>query len=164
MNILKQKQGKPLVKMQGATLVEVLVSVLIFSCGMLAIAGLQAESFKSTGGVQYRAEAIHLVSAYVGKIKAVAPPAADGGMATAAAQAPFVPGGTEFVFFENELTGKLPGASTPTVDFTPDSCAVTLPVGSSCVDITVTWNPAGEKYAGGDTAHRYTQTSVIGSN
>jgi type IV pilus assembly protein PilV len=148
------RKQKPIRKMEGSTLVEVLVSVLIFSCGMLAIAGLQAVSFKNTGDVQYRAEAIHLVNAYVGKIKAMTPAAMSGGAGQVVTL--FESGGSEFVLFENELAEKLPEAGVPVVNFIADA---SLPGGTRLVDITVTWQPPGE-----DVTRRYTQTSVIGNN
>jgi len=163
MNDRKQKLKRPFRKMRGDTLLEVMVSVLIFACGMLAIAGLQAESFKNTGNVQYRAEAIHLVNAYVGKIKAMTPAAKDGGAANVVTD--FGAGGSEFLLFENELKNKLPEASVDTVDFSPSSCPAGLPTTSRCVDITVTWQQPGEKDSKGvAVTHRYTQTSVIGNN
>ncbi|MCL2298009.1 MAG: hypothetical protein FWC38_01380 [Proteobacteria bacterium] len=140
--------------MQGSSLVEVLVSVLIFSCGMLAMAGLQAVSFKNTGDVQYRAEAIHLVNAYVGKIKAMTPAAMSGGAGQVASL--FESGGNEFGLFENELTKKLPGAGAPVVHFMADA---NLPGETRLVEITVTWQTPGE-----NAIRRYTQTSVIGNN
>jgi Tfp pilus assembly protein PilV len=160
----KQKPGKPFRKMQGDTLLEVLVSLLIFSCGMLAIAGFQAESFKNTGDVQYRAEAIHLVNAYVGKMKAMTPVAAAGGASDSAFQARFH-SGNEFDLFEQELATKLPRPGTPTVSFSTTCATAALPPEASCVDITVTWQPPGQKDADGNEAtYRYRQTSVIGNN
>jgi type IV pilus assembly protein PilV len=159
MDYRKLKPGRRVKKMQGAMLMEVLVSLLIFSCGMLAIAGLQAESFKNSGDVQYRAEAIHLVNTYVGKIKSTTPPAVDGGAAVVAGN--FEAGGTEFDLFQNEVNGSLPGAGAPVVTFIADP---NLPAGTRRVDITVTWQPPGGKYAGEDVSRRYTQASIIGNN
>jgi len=160
----KLESGKPFGMMRGSTLLEVLVSVLIFSCGMLAIAAQQAGSVKNSSDVQYRAEAIQLVNAFVGKMKAatpscVPPSCASGGVASI--QGVFQ-SGDEFNAFTQQLAGRLPGAGTPTVDFSVDP---TLPVGTMVVDITVNWQPPGEKdSSGAQVTSQYRQSSVIGMN
>jgi len=51
---------------QGVVLIEVLVSILIFSVGVLAIVGLQANMIKNTADAQYRSEASHIAQARIG--------------------------------------------------------------------------------------------------
>lgn len=51
---------------RGATLLEVLVGILIFSLGILAIVGLQAVSIKGQSDAKYRADAAYLASQIIG--------------------------------------------------------------------------------------------------
>jgi type IV pilus assembly protein PilV len=157
MRRLNQKSEKRPEKMEGATLLEVLVSILIFSCGMLAIVGLQASSFQNSGDVQYRAEAIHMVNAYVGKMKAMTPRANAGG--AGGIEGDFH-SGNEFDHFKAEVAAKLPEGDVPEVRFyTGADIGVALPPETRLVDITVTWQRPGE-----DDVRQYMQTSVIGNN
>lgn len=47
---------------KGATLIEVLVAVLIFSIGVLAVVGLQAVAIQTTSEAKYRADASFIAS------------------------------------------------------------------------------------------------------
>lgn len=53
---------------QGATLIEALVAVLIFSIGILATVGLQAMAVSSTTDAKYRADASFLANQILGRI------------------------------------------------------------------------------------------------
>jgi type IV pilus assembly protein PilV len=52
----------------GFMLLEVLVSILIFSLGVLAVVGLQAASAKDSSQAKYRADATMLVNDLVGRM------------------------------------------------------------------------------------------------
>ncbi|MCL2872661.1 MAG: prepilin-type N-terminal cleavage/methylation domain-containing protein [Betaproteobacteria bacterium] len=174
----KLESGKPFRKtyVRGSTLLEVLVSVLIFSCGMLAIAAQQAGSVKNSSEVQYRAEVIQLVNAYVGKIKAMAPSFSIDPNGVMSLQSQFegnlsacTSGITEFEKLECGLTDLLGADMKPTskVIFTPifSTSAGTLLQGTAQVDIEVSWQPLGEKDASGNpVVSYYRQSSVIGNN
>jgi type IV pilus assembly protein PilV len=51
---------------QGVVLIEVLVAILIFSIGVLAIVGLQATMVKNTADVKYRADASYIAQTRIG--------------------------------------------------------------------------------------------------
>ena len=51
---------------KGAVLLEALISVLIFSFGILAISGLQGAMMKNTADATYRAEASYVVQQQLG--------------------------------------------------------------------------------------------------
>jgi type IV pilus assembly protein PilV len=53
---------------QGAVLLEALIAVLIFSFGLLALAGLQAAMIKNTDDAKYRAEATFIAQQKLGEI------------------------------------------------------------------------------------------------
>jgi len=55
-------------KQQGAVLLEALIAILIFSFGILAIAGLQGAMVKNTTDSNYRAEASYIVQQQVGRM------------------------------------------------------------------------------------------------
>lgn len=59
--------GLPKIKaQQGSVLLEALIAVVIFSFGILAVAGLQAAMMKNTTDATYRAEAAYMVQQYLG--------------------------------------------------------------------------------------------------
>ena len=53
---------------QGAILLEALIAVLIFSFGILALAGLQTVMIKNTDDAKYRAEATFIAQQKLGEI------------------------------------------------------------------------------------------------
>jgi type IV pilus assembly protein PilV len=53
---------------QGAVLLEALIAILIFSFGILALAGLQSVMIKNTTDASYRAEASNLAQQQLGRL------------------------------------------------------------------------------------------------
>lgn len=53
---------------QGAVLLEAMIAVLIFSLGVLALAGLQSAMIKNTDDAKYRAEAAFVAQQSLGRI------------------------------------------------------------------------------------------------
>lgn len=53
---------------QGAVLLEALIAILIFSLGVLALAGLQSTMIKNTDNAKYRAEASFIAQQKLGEI------------------------------------------------------------------------------------------------
>ncbi len=53
---------------QGATLIEALVAILIFSIGILAVVGLQALSVRAVSDARYRADASFLANQALGRL------------------------------------------------------------------------------------------------
>ena len=52
----------------GAALLEALISILIFSMGIIALLGLQAAAIKNSGDSKYRADATYLANQIIGQI------------------------------------------------------------------------------------------------
>ncbi|MGV8934225.1 MAG: type IV pilus modification protein PilV [Gallionellaceae bacterium] len=52
----------------GSALLEALISILIFSMGILALLGLQAAAIKNSGDAKYRADATYLASQIIGQM------------------------------------------------------------------------------------------------
>lgn len=65
-----QKYKIPRTKLaqKGVSLLEVLIAILIFSFGVLAIVGLQASMIKNTSGSKYRADASYIAQKTIGLI------------------------------------------------------------------------------------------------
>ena len=57
---------RPAARVRGFMLIEVLVSILIFSIGVLALVGLQAKMTKAQSASKYRADAAYLSNELVG--------------------------------------------------------------------------------------------------
>lgn len=53
---------------QGATLIEALAAILIFSIGILAVVGLQALSVRAVSDARYRADASFLANQALGRL------------------------------------------------------------------------------------------------
>ncbi|MFW5431824.1 MAG: prepilin-type cleavage/methylation domain-containing protein [Methylophilaceae bacterium] len=53
---------------QGAVLLEALIAVVIFSFGILALAGLQGAMVKNTTNANFRSEAGHIAQQHLGQI------------------------------------------------------------------------------------------------
>jgi type IV pilus assembly protein PilV len=53
---------------QGVILIEVLVAILIFSVGVLAIVGLQANMIQNTAEAKYRSEASYIAQVRIGQM------------------------------------------------------------------------------------------------
>jgi type IV pilus assembly protein PilV len=64
----KNKPYKMTKNQQGSVLIEALISVLIFSMGILALVGLQTAMLKNTSESKYRAEASFLAQQRLGQM------------------------------------------------------------------------------------------------
>ena len=53
---------------QGVILIEVLVAILIFSVGVLAIVGLQANMIQNTAEAKYRSDASYIAQVRIGQM------------------------------------------------------------------------------------------------
>jgi type IV pilus assembly protein PilV len=53
---------------QGVVLIEAMVAILIFSLGVLAVAGLQASMIKNTSDSKYRADASYYAQQMIGQM------------------------------------------------------------------------------------------------
>lgn len=116
----------------GATLLEVLVSVLILSLGILALVGLQARSITAASDAKFRVEATNYADQVIGQMWAdrVNLPNYPTFAAPAAAA------------WRDRLMGAggnppgLPGAVLPAIVVTPDP-------NGNLVTVTVRWVPPG---------------------
>lgn len=64
----KQKISSPGYTQQGVVLLEVMIAILIFSMGVLAVIGLQAAMIKNTAESKFRADAGYLAQQRLGQM------------------------------------------------------------------------------------------------
>lgn len=109
---------KPMKLQQGIALLEALIAVLIFSMGVLALAGLQSAMVKNTSDAKYRAEATFIAQERLGMMWV--------GLGDVADLADFVEDATD-------ISAILPNG-TRTVEVSPEGL----------VTVTITWQLPGE--------------------
>jgi type IV pilus assembly protein PilV len=148
----------------GAMLLEVLVSVLLFALGIVALVGLQAKALGTTGDIRDRTEAVNLVNEYVANMWAEG-----GGNATtnptgthASMQTAWQTGSTNCnSFIATRVVPLLGAGSTMTVAFTNRGTpGATAGLGNASmmadVQVTIQWNDRRDT-----TTHNYSQISPL---
>lgn len=159
-------------KQQGSMLLEALISILIFSIGILAIIGLQATSIKMSSDAKYRTDASMLANQQLSLMWADIASATTA--ATAAIPTPFDPlefvsyasGGTNFNPWYSNIAATLPNASATIATNTIVSCdnypcppspSKVLQTTRTDVTLTINWQAPGE------SIHTYQTTALISS-
>ena len=108
---------------QGVILIEVLVAILIFSVGVLAIVGLQANMIQNTAEAKYRSEASYIAQVRIGQMWADQANLATY-LETNTDISTLLPGGTRTVTqpnpgeFQVRVTWLAPGPTSTTHNFT----------------------------------------------
>lgn len=128
-------------KQTGSMLLEGLISILLFSIGILAIVGLQAASIKMVGDAKYRSDASLLADQLIGQMWA-----SDRTAATLQGNFSSTPAGALYVNWASSVNATMPGvsgvaANQPTVVFTTNTLTTTP---SSIATITIYWNSPKE--------------------
>jgi len=130
----------------GVMLLEVLIAILIFSMGILAVVGLQAASIAASGDAKYRSDASLLANRLIGQMWV-------SNRTPATLQAAFQTGGASYVIWAADVQSALPGVAA-----NPPTVGVLQVVGpnatSSQVTITIFWKTPSRS-----DIHRY-QTMV----
>lgn len=120
----------------GVVLIEALVSILIFSFGILAIIGLQASAIKMSSDAKYRSDASLFANQLIGQMMS-------GDKTAATLIAAFQSGGASFVAWRDAMaaTNRLPGVAV-----NPPTVAVAV---DGTVTVTIFWQ------APGDSVHQH---------
>lgn len=128
----------------GFSLVEALVSILIFSIGVLALIALQVTSVRQSSNAKYRSDAALLANQLIGEMWVT-------DRVATTLQTNFNTGGAGYTTWANAVQAHLPGAvaSAPTV-------AVAA---NGQVTITVFWKAPNEQAT--DPTHQYTSIAQI---
>lgn len=133
-------------RQQGASLLEALIGILIFSTGILALVGMQALAIKHVSDAKYRADASFLANQLTGEMwvnrAELATYAYAGGGSPPAVLANWVAN------VQNDLPGVTAGANQPTVT-----------VAGTTVTVNIFWTPPGI-----GTQHRYITIAYINAN
>jgi len=120
----------------GSILLEGLISILLFSVGILAIVGLQTASIKMVGDAQYRSEASMLANQLIGQMWT-------SDRTPATLQTNYgSPSGPTYMNWVNSVNTSLPGvsgvpANQPVVTVVPSTLTVAP---SSVVTVTIFWS------------------------
>ena len=135
---------------RGAFLLEALVALLIFSFGLMAMAGLQTRAARHFNEAQYRANAAELVQATIASMRASDP-------ATLASRFDRSAGTADWLALLSQAK-RLPGVNDvrnlPVIEIL-DGPTTT----SRQVSLSVFWQTPGDI-----TAHRYAASTVIATN
>lgn len=148
-------------RQSGSVLIEAMVSVVIFSFGLLALISMQSAAVRSTTDAKYRSDASFLANQIIGQMWGVATASLNGfsnGVATTAANAAACPTGggvatsaeaTAWLASVNEL---LPGAESTRQQ-------ITVNAATGLVTVRVCWL---DRAAGG--YHNHVITAQINKN
>lgn len=117
---------------RGFSLIEGLVSILIFSLGILALVGLQANSIQQSSNAKYRSDASMLVNELIGRMWVT-------DRSAATLQTNFNTGGAGYNAWLTEVQAALPtsAASAPAVSVSADGL----------VTVNLYWKAPGEQAA-----------------
>ena len=144
----------PLRQQSGFMLLEVLVSILIFSIGVLSIVGLQVASVKQSSAAEHRTDASLLANELIGRMWV-------SNRTNATLNAQFSTGGTEYAVWLPRVLAALPGAAASAPDVTVQSVPAGIVGGapSSLVTVSLWWKAPNEP--AGDPMHDLTVVTQI---
>ena len=138
--------AKPRLLQRGATLLEAMVGILIFSLGILALVGMQALAIKQVNDAKYRADASFFANQIIGEMWVnrtnLGTYAYAGGGSPPAVLANWVSA------VQSGLPGITSGTNQPTVA-----------VAGTTVTVTVRWQPPAAT-----AAHNHVTIAYINSN
>lgn len=128
----------------GFSLIEGLVSILIFSLGILALVGLQANSMKQANNAKYRSDASMLVNGLIGQMWVT-------DRSAATLQSNFNTGGTAYTAWLTDVQAALPvaAASAPSVSVSA----------AGLVTVNLYWKSPSEQADA--PAHQYTVIAQV---
>ncbi len=148
-------------KQQGSMLLEALISILIFSMGILAVVGLQAASIKMSSDAKYRSDASMLANQYVALMWTdVASAVIPANTPFSNTQfSPYATNGVNFNSWLSNVQANLPNATATVVPVTVLSPGISVAGAQqstrTSVTIRINWQlPGGE-------AHSYSTTALI---
>jgi len=139
-------------KQQGVMLIEALISILIFSIGILALIGLQAVSVSMSTDAKYRSDASLLANEMIGEMwnkaaSSVANSAPNAAFIAAEFDSFISPTGSDFIAWQNGVKSTLPNATATVTRNTTISPTVpatgVVQTTSTDVSVTIFWQPPG---------------------
>ena len=112
----KQKTSTPGFAQQGAVLLESLIAILLFSFGVLGLAGLQAAMIKNTADSKYRADASYIAQQKIGQM-----------------------------WTDPDNLATYPGTTTDISALLPGGSLTVIQPGAGQFTVTITWQKQGEE-------------------
>jgi type IV pilus assembly protein PilV len=142
---------------QGILLLEAMIAILLFSIGVLAVVGLQANAMKNVAQSKFRSDAAFLANQIVGQMWADR---------TNVANYVLPSGSSAFVTaWKTQVAATLPnasGANAPTVAITPTAYAGPPSYTAYQITVTVRWQTPEEMNASPvPPAHQHVTTATI---
>lgn len=132
-------------KQTGSVVLEALISILLFSIGILAIIGLQAASIKNVAAAKYRTDASLLANQVIGQMWV-------SNKNNAALVANFSsPAGASYLAWANTVAQGLPGVSG-----IPANAPTIAIDASNNATVTLFWQAPDEA-----VAHNYTAIAIV---
>lgn len=133
------------IKQRGSMVLEALISILLFSIGILAVIGLQAASIKNVAAAKYRTDASLLANQVIGQMWV-------SDKSNVALVTNFSsPGGADYVTWANSVAQALPGVSGM-----PANAPTVAIDANNNVTVTVFWQAPDEA-----AAHNYSAIAVV---
>lgn len=135
-------------------LLEALLSILIFSVGVLAIIGLQTASIKQSADSKYRSDASLLANELLGEMWV-------SDRTPATLQTQFQTGGSSYNNWLNHVTGAAPYSASeglPGAADNPPTVLVDLTAATPAVTITINWRAPYEPLT---ALHSYSIVALI---
>jgi type IV pilus assembly protein PilV len=117
----------------GSFLLEALIAILIIALAVLGLVGLLARSMQNVDDAKFRGEAAYLANSYIGDMWIDK-------KSTLAANFDDTSGGANYAAFAALVAQRLPNADPPVVTVAAGPTAQ-----SSIIEITLTWQPPGDK-------------------
>lgn len=135
----------PKTKQRGSVVLEALISILLFSIGILAIIGLQAASIKNVAAAKYRTDASLLANQVIGQMWV-------SDKSNAALVANFSsPAGADYSAWVITVAQALPGVSG-----VPANAPTVVIDANNNATVTLFWQEPNET-----AAHNYTSIAVV---
>ena len=141
-------------RQRGITIVEVLVSLLIFSVGLLGVVSLYGSAVRTSTSAEFRTMAAMLASDLIGRMWM-----SDRRFTTLQGTYSSTNQGGGYIAWKDTVTKSgLPDAAMypPQVSFTTEGGGGTTAVNSSRVTITIRWKAPGD-----DQVHQYVATAQM---
>ena len=121
------------VAQRGSFLLEALIAILIIALAVLGLVGLLARSMQNVDDAKFRGEAAFLANSYIGQMWV-------DNKAALAVNFDDSSGGANYAAFSALVAQRLPNTDPPVV-----TVAAGPTPQSSIVEITLTWQPPGDK-------------------
>ena len=142
---------------QGSVLLEGLISILLFSVGILAIVGMQAAAIKNTTDAKYRADASYLANQIIGQMWADRPNLLTYNNNATAGTTPCNPAGP--LSANLNVTSWLGAVATSLPNAVPSKQQIVVDAANHLVTVTLCWQSPQATTA--ITWHNFAATAQI---